>query len=114
VVHIIFVNFKGYGLLAIVIQCVIAFICICFGMVYESAFWGVPIIGDNLPGICFEIGLIISLPFLYMLQKWLDKKGRYEDSVYNHRPFKWGVTCCVFIGVVIVLAAVVGIVTGMR
>jgi len=109
-----FITFKGYGLLAIVIQAVIACICLFFGMVYESAFWGVPIIGDLLPAICMELGLIISLPFLYMLQKWLDKKGRYEDSIYNHRPFKWGVICCVFVAVVMVAAAIFTAVTGMR
>ena len=105
--------FKGYGALALIIQAVIAFACLCVGMVYESNFWGTPI-SDILAPLCVEVGLIISLPFLYMLQKWLDKKGRYEDSVYNHRPFKWGVICCVFVAVIMIVAGIISAMTGMR
>ena len=104
VVNIIF-RFKGYGLLALVIQGVIGFICICVGMVYESRFWGTAI-SDIFVVLCVEAGLIISLPFLYMLQKWLDKKGRYEDSVFNKRPFNWGLICCGGMALIIIATVI--------
>ena len=99
-------NLKGHGVTAICIQALFCMIALFFGMVYEEIVWGIPVLNDIFPALCVEGGLLVSLPFLYLLQKWLDKKGRTTDFVYNHRPFKWGVICCVFFAALIVVCVV--------
>ena len=110
----IIINFKGYGLLALIIQGTFMLVGLFFGMVNESMFWGVPIMSDIFPVLCIEASLVVSLPFLYALQKWLDKKGRTEDSIFNKRPFKWGVLCCIWLAIITVVAMVILLVTGMK
>ena len=89
----IFISARGHGFTALILQALLAFAAIFVGMMCESLVWGIPVLMDIFPVICVEIGLLLALPLLWLLQKHLQKKGREadRDRVYGQPIFCWGV-----------------------
>lgn len=103
-----FIRVKGHGLTTIMIQGLFALTAIVMGMFQEHLVWGIPIVKDIFPALCVEAGLLLSLPFIYLLQKSIDKKGgTAEHSVYGHRPMKWGIISCAFVAAISIIGAVI-------
>ena len=108
-ITIFLITVKGHGITAILIQSILGMVMMVVGLFHESKLRLPPMLADILAPLCIEVALIISLPLLYMLQKWLDKTGRLEDSVYGHRPFRWGVISSVSFGGLILVASIVAV-----
>ncbi|MGF6905805.1 hypothetical protein [Fusobacterium sp. PH5-44] len=99
-------NMKGHGFTAIIIQAIFAMVALFWGMINEEMVWGKPILRSIFPALCVLSALILCIPLLYLLQKWLDKKGRIAtDSVYGLRPLTWGILSSAGLLIIITIAA---------
>jgi|GEM_PF-6945944 len=89
----IFISAKGHGFTTLILQALFVFAAIFVGMTNEAMVTGSPFLTDIFPVICVEIGLLFALPFLWLFQKYLRKKGRTaeDDCVYGQPIFRWGV-----------------------